>query len=677
MATTTVTLTGNVRDMLDGEYDARRTKVFLRHNTSLVVDPDAGVLRVGSGTVSVDDTGAFTLPDVIASVDTVENLQATVYVDYPDRASRERKVQTFGPYDLSAETGTVDLTELEATQHLDPSFASSTIAQMQALLDDMLGISGLTGEDAAVAALINGTGGAGPLSRAALSASIAQKAPVVIKPEQYGAVGDGTTDDTTAVVNAFAAATALRHSVIGGNVYAPGATVVLEGNYKLTTLAATIVASCNIDGSRGSLIAPAGFASAALLFGHETSGKVLQTATAKLPSVTKSGATAMTSGSVGVKVQNAYDCDIDGRRVDYFETGWWFTGLGQGTAYCRINLGRTDLCKVAYKLAPQTGGWVNSNRFVGGGISQAPNTLDGSGIRRSGWRHLVIDGSAGVGTVNSNTFDGVSYEGDLSEFFFDIKHASQNTWQGATRFEQGTAGRSTTLSTDTFTDASHGLAVGDMVLMAPTGLPGGMRREAYYVSEVPTSSTFKIAETKGGPTLSFTTNGSGIVYYVPPRIKIDGNGASNTQANEIKAGYFSLGQLDVRETNGATSNPVAPSLPRRGSTMPGRNRIINGDFRTNQRGYTSGSSLAVGAFAFDRWKSNQAATTLTFTSAPQGQPVFLDGYIRQVIERAQMPAGTYTLSWEGSAQGRIYLSGASAPSLSQGPSRSTSTAPTT
>jgi hypothetical protein len=100
-----------------------------------------------------------------------------------------------------------------------------------------------------------------------------------------------------------------------------------------------------------------------------------------------------------------------------------------------------------------------------------------------------------------------------------------------------------------------------------------------------------------------------------------------------------------------------------------RNKIINGDFRINQRGYTSGSNLASGAYGFDRWKSNYTNTTLTFTSAPQGQIVTINsgGGLQQVVERANMPAGTYVLSWTGTATGRVYNTGATAPSYAASP----------
>ena len=100
-----------------------------------------------------------------------------------------------------------------------------------------------------------------------------------------------------------------------------------------------------------------------------------------------------------------------------------------------------------------------------------------------------------------------------------------------------------------------------------------------------------------------------------------------------------------------------------------RNKIINGDFRINQRAYTSASNLASGSYGFDRWKSTFTNTTLTFTSAPQGQIVTINsgGSIEQIIERANMPAGTYVLSWTGTATGRVYNTGATPPSYAASP----------
>jgi hypothetical protein len=121
-------------------------------------------------------------------------------------------------------------------------------------------------------------------------------------------------------------------------------------------------------------------------------------------------------------------------------------------------------------------------------------------------------------------------------------------------------------------------------------------------------------------------------------------------------------------TNKTLTDPIVSSL--NGGQLAGfRNIIINGDFRINQRVYTSASNLASGSYGFDRWKSNFTNTTLTFTSAPQGQMLTINsgGGIKQVIERENVPAGTYTLSWTGTATGRVYNTGATPPSYAASP----------
>ena len=100
-----------------------------------------------------------------------------------------------------------------------------------------------------------------------------------------------------------------------------------------------------------------------------------------------------------------------------------------------------------------------------------------------------------------------------------------------------------------------------------------------------------------------------------------------------------------------------------------RNVLINSEFRINQRAYASAANLASGSYGFDRWKSTFTNTTLTFTSAPQGQMVTINsgGSIEQIVERENVSAGTYVLSWTGTATGRVYNTGATPPSYAASP----------
>ena len=86
----------------------------------------------------------------------------------------------------------------------------------------------------------------------------------------------------------------------------------------------------------------------------------------------------------------------------------------------------------------------------------------------------------------------------------------------------------------------------------------------------------------------------------------------------------------------------------------GRNRMHNSGFSINQRSYVSGTALAAGAYAHDRWKAGSGGCTYTFT---QTQPLttitITAGSLQQIIEAMSVAGGTYTLSWTGTAQGRV------------------------
>ena len=121
-------------------------------------------------------------------------------------------------------------------------------------------------------------------------------------------------------------------------------------------------------------------------------------------------------------------------------------------------------------------------------------------------------------------------------------------------------------------------------------------------------------------------------------------------------------------TQTSASTIYAPIIP---TTQTGfRNLVINGDFIINQRNYASGSILPNGSYGFDRWRSSSALnTTLTFSSAPQGQILTISsgGSIEQVIERSNITSGTYVLSWTGTATGRVYNTGSTPPAYAASP----------
>lgn len=139
----------------------------------------------------------------------------------------------------------------------------------------------------------------------------------------------------------------------------------------------------------------------------------------------------------------------------------------------------------------------------------------------------------------------------------------------------------------------------------------------------------------------------------------------DTSMSELKGG--TTGQV-LSKTSG-TDMDFTWTTVTAGTTEVNPNLIINGNFTINQRAYASAANLASGSYGFDRWKSGYTNTSLTYTAAPQGQSVTISasGVIQQIVERANVGAGTYTLSWTGTATGRIYNSGGTPPSYAASP----------
>lgn len=88
-----------------------------------------------------------------------------------------------------------------------------------------------------------------------------------------------------------------------------------------------------------------------------------------------------------------------------------------------------------------------------------------------------------------------------------------------------------------------------------------------------------------------------------------------------------------------------------------KNRVIDGGYIINQRGYVSGTALSAGSYAHDRWKAGSGGCTYTFTQGSLGVNTTITitaGSLQQVIEGCNLPeGGTYTLSWTGTAQARF------------------------
>ena len=91
-----------------------------------------------------------------------------------------------------------------------------------------------------------------------------------------------------------------------------------------------------------------------------------------------------------------------------------------------------------------------------------------------------------------------------------------------------------------------------------------------------------------------------------------------------------------------------------------RQAIINGGFTVNQRVYVSNATLSAGSYGHDRWKAGASGGDYTFTQLPSSTQITIKTgkSLIQVVEDKNVVGGTYTLSWEGTAQARFGINSA-------------------
>jgi len=90
------------------------------------------------------------------------------------------------------------------------------------------------------------------------------------------------------------------------------------------------------------------------------------------------------------------------------------------------------------------------------------------------------------------------------------------------------------------------------------------------------------------------------------------------------------------------------------NTFAFKNRLINSQLLINQRGVSGTVSLAAGAYGHDRFKAGASGCTYTFATSNNVTTLTISaGSLQQVVEGLNLESDTYTLSWTGTAQGKI------------------------
>jgi len=157
----------------------------------------------------------------------------------------------------------------------------------------------------------------------------------------------------------------------------------------------------------------------------------------------------------------------------------------------------------------------------------------------------------------------------------------------------------------------------------------------------------------------------------PLRIKVDGDTSALDATTDNLVGSLAV---DDRVRVHLHSDGIIVTGIQGGGNRSNPNLLTNSNFMVNQRAAVSSAALADGAYFLDRWKnvSGFGTSLVAFSDSGGVRSVTLGSSgnvrtIRQVVEQASIRAATHTLSWTGTALGRVYTAGATVPSLAASP----------
>jgi hypothetical protein len=137
---------------------------------------------------------------------------------------------------------------------------------------------------------------------------------------------------------------------------------------------------------------------------------------------------------------------------------------------------------------------------------------------------------------------------------------------------------------------------------------------------------------------------------IPRPIVAGGTGASSAAAALVNLGLTATA-AELNLMDGVTATTADLNRTNYLVQLAGRNRVINGQGRINQRSYVSGTATGgSNQYTLDRWRVVTSGQSLTFTGNDAGRTMTAPaGGCEQVIEGANIEGGTYVINWTGTA----------------------------
>lgn len=213
--------------------------------------------------------------------------------------------------------------------------------------------------------------------------------------KDFGAVGDGVTDDTAALqaaANYAATLTAPILVVDAGDYYISGAVYFQLPNYSTINFIGRILA--NVTNDSAVVIGSIDSTSAGNRFGYTVTGLKVRRTTVD-----------STGSSIGIRLQSLVASYIDVRECQNFRDGVFCYGVSPngGFSYNELHLGLIHDNRTNLRLTATGSGYCNENNFFGGSYNHS------SGYPAVTTANLVIDHFA-ASELNSNRFFGPSFE---------------------------------------------------------------------------------------------------------------------------------------------------------------------------------------------------------------------------------------------------------------------------